>query len=307
MIGSPRIGQRGAALLTVLLLSALLASLAAVATRSVMSGARAAAVFLDSMRADELGRAAADTVAYQIERGGPAAKRGGSFAVHFAQGELEVDYRSESARVDVNKAPVALIAALLGAAGAEPSLRRAVAGRIDAFRSAAASHSSAGAEDRAPGGAADPNAASQGGPTVDTPSPDMPIQQTLEVVRAWGLPQSLAAQVLPALTVANGGSTVDPVLADQLVLAALLNDDARIDDYVRRRSNGFVDTESALALLPTSAKPFAGFADVPAVHVLARVTIARRLVRQYDLVLRPSEARGGPPAILSWQPLFAEP
>ena len=297
--GRPAHGfERGAALIVVLMFAALLSGLAAVALQGATSGARAATVFLDAMRADELGRAAGDALAFEIMHGGPGAARGGAFAIHLAQAEIAVEYLSESARVDLNNAPVDLIVAVLAAAGAEPEAIGVARTRILA--------------DRAPTPAAPPPPATDafGRPVAQQaafappPQPVALIESPAEAVARWGLPAAVAARALPAFTVASGAGTVDPMLADRLVLAALLGDEARVDDYIARRGQGFVDTGSAVALLPVPAQAFAGFADVSAVRAQVRVTVAHRFKRAYEIVLDPPSFAGQAPNVLSWHPLF---
>ena len=128
-------GQRGAALFIVLMFAAVLSGLAAVAMRSSMSGARAAALYADVMQADELGRATADLVAHYVETGGPERRRGGGFEVRLHKVNIAIDYVSESGRVDANEAPLELIGALLAAAGASSSEVEAIEAGIVRFRS----------------------------------------------------------------------------------------------------------------------------------------------------------------------------
>ena len=309
----PHEPQRGAALFIVLLFSAFLAGLAAAAMRMSLSGARAAAVFADTARADTLGQGAADILASHLAEGDAAARRGGSIELRLPDADVEVDYVSESARIDVNLAPLPLIVGLLGAAGGDQDEVASVANRIAAFRAAAqakAKRSSPGlgappagaatgvaAADGAIGaGAAAASGAAAGGSAQATGSspgatPALPlaIHDMSEVTTAWALPEGLARRVLPVLTVSNGTATVDPVLADRLVVAALLGSDERVDDYLNRRQQGFADVGSALALLPVPAQAFASFKDSEAVRAIARVSLSHRFERRYEMILAPSK------------------
>ena len=310
--------RRGAALFVVLMFSAFLATLAASAMRTGLSGARAAAVFADGVRADALGRGAADALAYRLATGDAAAKRGGAIGLRLPGADVTIDYLSESARVDANAAPVPLVAALLAACGAEPSEAAAVAARVARFRAEAAARAkpaqTGGGDGSAPplgglaairasvdalGPAAKPKAAS--GPAA--------IRDLSEVAADWGLSDALARRVLPSLTVSSGAATVDPVLADRTVLMALLGGDERADDYLRRRRAGFVDKDSALALLPIPSRDFVGFTDSEAVRAVARVRVANRYERRYEIVLAPpaDPPSGAPPPGASSPPPGAPP
>lgn len=297
--------RRGAALVVVLMFSALIAGLAGATVRDGLSAVRAARVFADVVQADELGRAAADIVAYQLLTGPDDMRRGGSIAVQLKGAEVSIDYVSESARIDINTAPVGLISALLSAAGADQGEVTAIAGRITAFRGRPAP-GRPGPGAAAPGAApAAPSSLVAALPQANTPGPPArSIQVAAEVTQAWGLPDGLAQRVLPSLTTANGTPQVDPVLADRLVLAALFDgSDTRVDDYVERREQGFASPDSALALLPVPSQALVGFRDVGAVRAIARVTVARRFERRYEMIVVPSELNGRMPVVSSWRKL----
>lgn len=294
--------RRGAALFVVLVFSAFLAALAAAATRTGLSGAKAAAVFADVLRADQIGRDAAHVVAYRLLTGDEAARRGGAVALRLPGVDVTVDYLSESARVDVNRAPVALIASLLAAAGADAGEVDAVSARIVAFRADATARAAPkiGPSDAAApvGGLAALRAQIDALGPAQKPMPSAEpaaIRDTSDVARAWGLPDGLARAVLPVLTVSSGRPTVDPVLADRLVVLALVGGDERADDYLQRRKQGFVSKDSALDLLPVPSRDFVSFDDVAAVRAVARVRVANRFERRYEMVLAPP-AQDGPGA-----------
>ncbi len=313
---APSAPQRGAALFIVLLFSAFLAGLAAAAMRMSLSGARAAAVFADVARADALGEGAADILASYLAEGDAAGRRGGSIEVRLPDANVQVDYVSESARIDVNLAPLPLIIGLLGAAGGDQDEVASVANRIAAFRAAAQAKRSPGASGAPPIGAMSDTAPAQGAAGVGAaaisgfaagasaqstgsasgaaPALPLAIHDMSEVTTAWALPEGLARRILPVLTVSNGTATVDPVLADRLVVAALLGSDERVDDYLNRRQQGFADKASALALLPVPTHAFASFKDSEAVRAIVRVSVSHRFERRYEMVLAPlkGQARG---------------
>jgi general secretion pathway protein K len=302
--------RRGAALFVVLLFSAFLAGLAASAMRTSLSGVRAAAVFADVMRADELGRGAGDILAYHLTTAGVSAKRGGRIEMRFAGADIVIDYLSESARVDVNLAPVELLAALLAAAGGDPAVVDATADRITRFRAAKAREAAALTPAVNPSGLAAITAQLNAiRPSGTASVPPLAIGDIGEVAGAWGLPDGLARRVLPSLTLSNGTAKVDPVLADRLVVAALVGADERVDDYLARRQQGFVNKDSALDLLPIPARTFVDFADSAAVRAIVRVIVAHRLERRYEMVLAPPAvqgavaARDAVPVVVSWRKL----
>ena len=293
----PNHSQRGAALFVVLAFAALLASLVGAIMRTGVSGARAAAAFADAERADELGRGAGDIVAFRLSSGELDAIRGGRLSVHFPDADIAVEYLSESARIDVNAAPVTLIAAVLSAAGADQPVVDAVSAKVTLLRKASTRPQ--------PATGAFAQSKASPAPTVSTPASGPPaIQSTLDIARAWDLPDDLARRVLPALTTASGSAKVDPIIAGRLVILALLGgDETRADDYLERRMQGFANTESALALLPVPSWKLAGFADVAAVRAVARVTIGKRFTRSYEMIVDATQNQGQPPAVVSWRKL----
>ncbi len=146
------------------------------------------------------------------------------------------------------------------------------------------------------------------------------IRDTSDVAQAWGLSDAMARRLMPSLTVSNGTATVDPVLAGRTVVLALLGGEERVDDYLERRRQGFVDKDSALALLPVPARDFVAFTDAPAVRAVARVRLADRFERRYEMILAPpppapsapgSEPAAAPagqdqaavPVVVSWREL----
>ena len=300
--------RRGAALFVVLLFSAFLAGLAATAWRTSLSGTRAATAFADLVRADELGRGAAAALAYRLATGDEAAKRGGAIGLRWPGADVTIDYVSESARVDVNLAPVSLIAALVVASGGEEREAEAVAARVTQFRSEAAAR--AGATAGAGPGSGTDKASAAGGlaalrASIDALGPAakpktgpqvIAIHDTAEVAEDWGLTDAVARRLLPSLTVSSGAATVDPVLAGRPVLLALLGGDERVDDYIGRRHQGFTDKESALALIPVPARDFVAFNDAKAIRAVVRVKLANGFERRYEMVLAPSATADVEPA-----------
>ncbi len=317
--GDPR---RGAALFVVLLFSSFLAALAASAMRTSLSGVRAAAVFADGVRADELGRSAADVLAYRLATGDEAARRGGAIAVRLPGGDLTVEYLSESARVDVNLASPSLIGALLAAVGVDPAEAEAAVAAITRFRAEAADRAkpvtASDSGDGAPAGGlaalrAQVNALGPAAKPVAAAQP-LAIRDPSEVARAWGLSEAAAGRALPFLTVSNGAATVDPVLAGRPILLALLGGEERADDYIERRRQGFVSEGSALELLPVPARDSVGFTDSRAVRAVVRVRVAKRFERRYEMILAPPPrqdrdrpaapgAGGAVPVVVSWRKL----
>lgn len=296
--------RRGAALFVVLVFVALISGLAGVAMRSSSSGVQAAAVYLDQMRADALGRAVPDMVAYYIRTGDSDLGRGGAFDARVGDATVSVTYLSESARIDANAGPVALIKALLSAGGASPDVIATASERITKARARSATSPAAVPAPAAPGSQSPATRATAATEASEDAPVVYEIQTIAQISELWGLPKDVSERVADGLTVATHRAAVDPTLAGRLVLTALIDGDpAHAEDYLARRKQGFVNSQSALALLPQDARRFSSFKPAPAVRALAVVRIADRLIRRYETVLISPDAAGQPTTITSWRRL----
>lgn len=283
--------RRGGALLVVLVFAALISSLAIASSRTMLSGASAAAVFVDTIRADELGRAATQLVAYRLQTEQPGLRRGGAFAARLPSAQIDIDYVAETSRIDINLAPPKLLAALFVAGGAAPSIADDIASRAERTQG------------RKPMTPSRP-AASANAPATQSDVNTLVFVRTEQIIDAWGMPASLYRIVRPALTVASRSAKVDPLLADRLVILALMQgDEERTVDFLERRRHGFANADEALAQLPTDTRTYAGFPPARAVKAAARVTIAQRFTRRYEFVMSIQDGPNTETRVLSWLPL----
>jgi general secretion pathway protein K len=276
-----RPGERGFALVFVLTIAAILGAVTSSALQASMSGARAAALFSDIAQADELGRAAAEITGAYIGED-PRRQRAGAFALRLAHARLRVDYVNEAARIDVNLAPPRLIAALAAAMGGDDALVAALPARIDRFRKAQAGASAPGA---------------------DAPR----LRDAEDAPAAFGIPARLARRMLPQLTVANGTATIDPLLADRSLIAALFLGAAdRLDDFLDKRQAGFATKEVVTLLFPAESRDLLGFEPSPAVRAIATVSLENGFERRYEAVLSAGGEQVSPARVHAWRPLFPE-
>lgn len=209
---------------------------------------------------------------------------------HLPSSDIAVTYLSETSRIDVNLAAPKLLAALFGAAGADPAFCREIERKIELVR---------GPTRQRPR-----TSSSESGSPSQTTNPASTLVRTEQIVDSWGVPEPLYRGIQPALTVASKNAKVDPLLADRLVLTALMQgDEARAQDFLERRRHGFASNDEILAQLPTTTRPYAGFSPSRAVRAIAKVTIASRLVRKYEFVMTAADGANAETRILSWQPL----
>jgi general secretion pathway protein K len=281
--------SRGAVLLMVLIFGAAASSLAVTAMRSSSAGVRAATVYLDEVRAEELGRAAVDLIAARLASAEPGVRRAGAFAVPFADAVVEVSYIGETARVDLNAAPPELLAALFQAAGASPTEARLYADRIVDWRDPD--------DTKRPSGAEAEDYARAGLP----PPGNRNFVHLAELDQVLGLPAGMRQAIAGAVTVASGKAGVDPTISGRLVVRALSGgEERRADTFIGRRGAGFERREEIVAAFPSSSRTFIDLDPGRAVRATIRVVVRGRFERRFEAVVG-SEGGGIDVQVVSWQ------
>src|ERR1700685_2867791 len=125
----------GFILIAVLWMLALLAALASAYTAYAVQTAPSATLIEQRLRAEAAIRAGVELTAFrQLAWPKSARPDGGAFSTLVGDSVIDVVYRSESARVDLNAAPRELIAGLFSALGASKSAAAFVADRVVAWR-----------------------------------------------------------------------------------------------------------------------------------------------------------------------------
>src|SRR5947209_4861458 len=215
---------------------AALAVLAALYTRFALTTAVAASVHEDRLRAEGLISAAVEVTAYQLTAtfpqnkipaasttapagvGQPPAQAiapqmptSGAFSFRLGAAGITVDYRSESARIDLNVAQKELIAGLFRTLGAQPDEAGYYADRIVGWRK----KGELGGENQ------EASAYRVGG--IPYAPRQAPFQSAAELWLVLGIPPVLKERALPFLTVYSGQSEVDAENAAPEVLASLPN------------------------------------------------------------------------------------
>jgi len=205
----PSGAERGFVLVAVLWLLAALAALAAIFSAFLANSARAIAVNDNAVQTEALVSAAVELTAYQLGLSGDARPARGSFHTRLNGAEMSVAFVSESARIDLNRAPKPLLAGLLSVLGATPERANDYADRIIGWRTEAPP-GTAGGEDalyRAAG--------LTYGPRLG------PFAHVNELGLVVGLPPALVERALPYVTVFSGLNGIDAANAAPEVIAAL--------------------------------------------------------------------------------------
>lgn len=206
--------MRGAALLLVmwlvLLLSGLVAGYAMAARIESLQGNGAAR----GLVAGEAARAGLEYAVARMLDPDPArrwAADGRAYRLPFDGVQVEVEVRDETGKVDLNAAPVDLLASLFARAGAQRDEAPRLAGAVADWRDPDALAQPAG-------GGEDPDYAAAG---LAWGAKDAPFESVAELEQVLGMRPALYAALAPHLTVHSGRDAPDADFADPLVRAAL--------------------------------------------------------------------------------------
>jgi general secretion pathway protein K len=202
--------SRGFILVAVLWIVAALATLASIYALYVRDTAAAFVGYDDRLEAQALAMAGVEVAVYQLTAIPDRRPTQGHLQFRMGTAEVIVDFRSESARIDLNLAPKELFAGLFVALGATREDAAAFADRIAAWRTPPTAASSGDAEASLYSAAGKDYGPRRG-----------PFQHTSELALVLGLPQVLIDRALPHLTVYSGQAEINLFDAAPEVLAAL--------------------------------------------------------------------------------------
>ncbi|HEY2228899.1 MAG TPA: hypothetical protein VGI22_14395 [Xanthobacteraceae bacterium] len=227
-----RNARSGIVLLTVLWTITLLAALAMATSLTFRSFTGIMAVDRDRLKADALLTAGLEVAAGLASSAGDIPLRDVESTASLSSGTVNIRLDDEGGRIDIGKAPVEVLAALLRSIGATNV--DAVAQAIVEWRKvdpdagkaappAAAAASAAGASAAgAPAGAASPAASKIPGAPAAAPAPAPPslFTDVVQLLQVPGMRPEWVAAIAPLVTV-FGNETVNPLTAPAAVLAAL--------------------------------------------------------------------------------------
>ena len=206
--------ERGAALLLVLWLIALLTALIGAFALTARVEALQGKVLSGGAQAQELARAGVEYSLVRLADTEPTTRwlpDGRSYRWSYAGSEVELQIVDETGKVDLNQAGQPLLAALMQAVGSEREQAERVAAAILDWR------------DPDPltqvnGGAEDPDYAAAGRPYG---AKDAPFETVAEVEQVLGMTPELYARLEPHLTLYSGRGEPDPTYAQGPVLTAM--------------------------------------------------------------------------------------
>jgi general secretion pathway protein K len=206
--------QRGAALLLVLWLIALLTALIGAFALTARVEALQGRILSGGARAQELARAGVEYSLVRLADTEPTTRwlpDGRSYRWSYAGGEVELQIVDETGKVDLNQAAQPLLTALMQTQGVDQEQAGRIASAIIDWRDA-------DPLTQVGGGAEDPDYAAAGRPYG---AKDAPFETVAEVEQVLGMTPELYARLEPYLTLYSGRGEPDPTYAQAPVLTAM--------------------------------------------------------------------------------------
>jgi general secretion pathway protein K len=288
--GTKNMGRnnRGSILVAVLFLTAAMSVFVAVASMSLHAGTDASRSFAESMRAEEAMRAAIEQVV--ALSGSAGAPRQGGTLVTLAQTSVEVRFSDEISRINLNQAPVELLAGIFTVVGVDSATARQYAARIVDWRDA---------DDRLVDEGGAERTAYRAAGRVDGPR-NGPFLHVAELALVLGIPQRAAAAVAPYVTVASGSEMINPLLADPPVLMAIpgLKED-QVRNFLQDRVHRNLQPRDLIARLGP-VEDYVTEQTSPAVRFEARVRFGGKNDRRFEAVVAVLSGDTEPYRIIAW-------
>jgi general secretion pathway protein K len=279
----------GFILIAVLWILGALSVLASIYAVYVINTASAFAVYDDHLQAEALVSAALELTAYRQQTAGAQSRPShGRFEFRLGRASVTVEYRSEAARIDLNKAPKQLLAGLFVALGAGPDDADGYADRIIGWRTAPSKDqdSEALAYRMARFGYQPRGAA-------------FPHVNELSLVR--DLPMPLVERVLPYVTVYSGRARVNIFDAAPEVIAALPGMTADLlNAFIAQRQT---HPENAQILLPLlkDAQDYVTTAASKTFRIAVHIAFDNGHAEDAEVVILLFDEGDQPFAVLSWR------
>jgi general secretion pathway protein K len=199
--------SEGFILVAVLWIISALAGVAAVYSVYVKETASMMAGQDEQLEAQELAISGVELAVYQLTAIPEAQPSRGKLVSRIGNAEVMVEFRAETARIDLNLAPKPVLAGLFVALGVQPDAAEGYADRIVGWRTPLAS------------GANDTEAPLYRGKTYGPRHG--PFEHVNELALLAGFPPALIDCVVPFVTVYSGQAAVDVFDAAPVVLSAL--------------------------------------------------------------------------------------
>ena len=292
--------RRGMILVAVLWAIALMATLAMAAAVSFRGFAGVASVGRDRVQGDALLTAGLEITAGTVSGLGDQPLTEREIALDLSTGTVRARFSDEGGRIDIGKAPSAVLASLLRSAGASEQLAQGVAQEIVRWRrnvlQAAANQAATTAGQAA---AAAPDSPNDPTGKLDKGQPFADVREILQVPGMT--PQWLAAMA-PLATV-FGSDTVNPLTAPPGVIAALPGvNRVQLENFLAARRSFPTDADRLSAILGQASVYLAVKSQrVVSVELTAALADGYAAAARAVIVLLPQDSQ--PYRVLVWKPL----
>jgi general secretion pathway protein K len=192
----------------------------------------------------------------------------------------------EGGRIDIGKAPAAMLAALLRSVGAPAAAAELAAGEIVARR----------------GDRADSNVRRSGDGAARRSRNEPPFTDVRQLAAVPGMAPEWIAAIVP-LTTVFGSETVNPLTAPAAVIAALPGvDQGRLEAFLAMRRTASPDADRlGQTLGPAQQYLSAGPQRVASVELAARLPDGYTTAARAVITLLPQDSQ--PYRVLLWQPM----
>jgi general secretion pathway protein K len=285
---SRRHAPDGFIVVAVLWILAALATLATIYAIYVTNTATALAVNADRLQGEALVSAGVELTAHQMTATPVARPPRGSFGIRLGRANVAVEFRSETARIDLNAASKELLSGLFSSLGVRRDGADGYADRIVAWRTPPREGQDQEASDyRTAGRRYLPRGAA--------------FQHVEELSLVLGLPPELVERVLPFLTVYSGQPTINVLAADPQVIAAVpgMTPD-RLNAILAQRQAPRPDLPT-ISLILGSAQSYATTESNRATRMNVRVQFDNGRQMSSEVVILVPEDGAEPYRILSWR------
>jgi general secretion pathway protein K len=266
-----------------------LATLATIYSVYVINTAAALTVHDDRLQAEALVSGGVEIAVYKMKGEPNVQPTHGRFSFRANRANVAVEFKSETARIDLNAAPKALLAGLFGALGAPAEIADTYADRIIAWRSPPRSGTS---DDET---SAYRTAGLSYGPRLG------PFPHSGELSLVLGLPSAMVERALPFVTVYSGQPQINLFDAAPEVVASLPGMTPMIlRDILAQRGSTSQNAQDLVAALG-AARGLVTAGGSKAVRVTVQVDFENgRRVRSEAVVLL-HDGGNEPYSVLSWR------
>ena len=287
-----RSGRDGFIVVAVLWILTALATLVTIFSMYVINTATAFAVHDERLQAEGMARAALELSAYQVTANPQTPLTRGTFLFRIGNAQVNTEFVSETARIDLNSAPKELLSGLFAGLGAPHGQAEYYADRILGWRSPQPPDNSSNeaANYRTAGMLYGPRGA--------------PFQNAGELALVLGIPGLMVERALPYLTVYSGQPQIDIFNAAPQVLAALPGmDPGRLHTILVQREAAPQTPETAQALLAMlgPGQAFANAQGNKSLRVTARIAFDSGQRMTTEAVIFLLDSGTDPYRILTWR------